>query len=233
MATPKLNRLAQRFMQKIQDPIVLDEGTPEKFYPGSVIRAVKDIEEYLHSAGMKFFEQNWLASKPDNSKAGSISHKRIFLNLFPELFSFTSITITFASGVSSIDLTTANNDVFDILDSVKSGGGGIIEIIDQDRLADALSGNDPFAASPYVTSSNPFMILQQPKLYLFPADIAQSVDYVFTLNYISNIKNPNTGDILRTGGDYDVPYSENNIDVIADIAASLYNKDDFQEDAGA
>ena len=230
MATPKLNRLAQRFMQKIQDPILLDGGSPEKFIAGTVIRTVVEIEEYLHAAGMMFFEQRWLSAKPEDSKIGSISHKRNFLNMFPELFKFASVTVTYTAGVSSVDLTTIRYDIFDILDSVKSGGGGVIEIIDQDRLADALSDSDPFLTTPHLTNSNPVMILQQPTLYLFPNEIANPTDYTFTLNYISNIKDPGTGDILRTGGTYDVPYSENNIDAIADVAASLFNKDDFQED---
>jgi hypothetical protein len=231
MPTPKLNRLAQTFMQKIQDPITLDGGSPEKFQAGTVIRTVDEIEQYLNSAGQRYFDATWKAAQPLNDEPGSVSHKTKFLNLFPELFKFRSITATFAAGTTKVDITTGFNDVHDILDSVKSGGGGLIDVWDQTMLADALAESDPFYSPPRVTINTPGMILSQPILYLFPNDITATT-YVFTLNYIQNIKNPDTGDILRTGGDYDIPYNEVHIEAIAEIAAGLFNKDDFQEDAG-
>ena len=120
----------------------------------------------------------------------------------------------------------------DILDSVKSGGGGMVEVWDASLLGEALAESNPFYSPPRVTSVIPGMILQQPLLYLFPINISDPGGYTFNLQYIRNIKNATTGDIVRTGDDDDVPYSENSIDQIAETAAQLYNKDDFQEDAG-
>jgi len=216
-------------MQKIQDPITLDGAVPEKFTAGTVIRTVGEIEQYLHSAAMKFMEQSWNAAKPPDSMPSSLSHKRAFLNLFPELFKFREITVVYAAGVSSVDLTASFFfDVFDILDSRKTGGI-VIEVWDQDKLADAMTGSNPF----YLGSvAAPGMILQHPKLFVFPNSIADPAAYSFDLFYIQNVVNPQTGDILRTGGAFDIPFSEHRFETIADIAAGLYNKDDFQEDAG-
>jgi hypothetical protein len=233
MATPKLNRLAQTFMRRIQDPIALDGGSPEKFLPGTIIRTVAEIEQYLHLAGQQFFDAAWKAAQPMQDQPGSVSHKNKFLNTFPELFTFRSITVPFATPNTVIDLTTGSwNDVHDILDSVKSGGGGTIEVWDQSKLADCLSESDPFYSPPRITSSNPGMILSQPYLYLFPINIGDPGGYTFTLNFILNLKDRTNGDILRTGGTYDVPYSEQHLTTIAELAAGIYNKDDFQEDAG-
>lgn len=232
MPTPKLNRLAQMFMQRIQDPILLDGLSPEKFLPGSVVRTAVEIEEYIHRAGMMFFQGAWMRAQPTEEAPGSLSHKRKFLNAFPELFKFRSVTVAYASSVSSVDLTVAHNDVYDVLDSVKSGGGGIIEVWDPTNLADAIAEANPFLITPRVTSANPGMILSQPTLYVFPNNIADPAGYTFTLNFIQNIKNPTPGDILRTGGTYDVPFSEAHLDTMADIAAGIFNKDDFQEDSG-
>lgn len=232
MATPKLNRLAQMFMQRIQDPILLDGGSPELILPGTIVRTVAEIESYVHRAGQQYFDNAWKISQPENEMPGSLSHKKKFLNVFPELFKFRSITLTYASAVSRVDLTTVYNDVFEILDSVKSGGGGLIDVWDASKLADAIAEADPFYSPPRVTSSTPGMILSHPYLYGFPNDIADPGGYTFTLNYIQNIKDPITGDILRSGGTYDIPYSEHHLDAIAEIAAAIYKKDDFQEDAG-
>ena len=148
------------------------------------------------------------------------------------MFTFKQITVPFVTPNSFIDLSSSNNDVFDILDSVKKGGGGLVEVWDQRHLADALAESDPFYSPPRVIIAAPGMILQQPRLYLFPINISDPTAYVFNLQYIRNIKNSTTGDIIHTGDDNDVPYSEHSIDQIAEIAVQLYKKDDFQEDAG-
>lgn len=232
MPTPKLNRLAQMFMQRIQDPILTDGGSPELILPGSIVRTVAEIESYLHRAGQLYFDSAWKAAQPENEVPGSVSHKNKFLNMFPELFKFRSITLAYASSVSRVDLSTVYNDVFEILDSVKSGGGGIIEVWSQSKLADCIAAADPFYSPPRVTSAAPGMILSHPYIYGFPNDIANPGGYTFTLNYIQNNKNPITGDILRSGGTYDIPFSEHHLDAIADIAVKIYRQDDFQEDAG-
>ena len=232
MATPKFNRLAQIFMRRIQDPITLDAGSPEKFLAGTVIRTVAEIEGYLHTAGQAYFDAMWKSSQPGEDLPGSMTHKKKFLSMFPEMFTFVSISVPFVTPNSVIDLTAANNDVHDILDSVKSGGGGMVEVWDASLLGEALAESNPFYSPPKVTAAVPGMILQQPLLYLFPINIADGADYTFNLQYIRNIKNATTGDIVRTGDDADVPYSENSIDQIAEVAAGLFNKDDFQEDAG-
>lgn len=67
---------------------------------------------------------------------------------------------------------------------------------------------------------------------MFPNNIGSPTNYIFTLQFIQNIKDPATGDILRTGGTTDIPYSEMHLDSIAELAAGIFNKDDFQEDAG-
>lgn len=232
MPTPKLNRLAQIFMQRIQDPITLDGGSPEKFIPGQIIRTVQEIERYLHTAGQSYFDAMWKAAQPTEDLPGSFSHKTKFLTMFPEMFTFRSITVPFVTPNSVLDLTVANNDVHDILDSVKNGGSGVVEVWDASLLGEALAQSNPFYSPPRVTSALPGMILQQPLLYLFPINISQTASYVFNLQFISNIKDASTGDIIRTGGTVDVPYSEMSIDQIAEIAVQIFNKDDFQEDEG-
>jgi len=231
MPTPKLNRLAQQFMSKIQDPILLDGGSPEKFLPGGIIRTVDQIERYLHEGAMKYFQAMWSAAAPDPKTISSMLHKRNFLNIFPELFKFRNITVTYSGGYSYVDLTSGYNDVHDVLDSVKSGGGGVIEVWDQDKLTGAQSESDPFYSGDRI-ADNPGMILQQPNLFLFPNTIAQAGDYTFQLNYIQNVKNPTSGDILRTGGSYDIPFAENNFDAISDMCKKIYEIDDHKEDAG-
>ena len=232
MATPKLNRVAQMFMQRIQDPILTDGGSPELILPGSIVRTVAEIESYIHRAGQIYFDTAWKAAQPENEMPGSISHKKKFLNMFPELFKFRGITFTYLTATSYVDVTTLYNDIFEILDSVKQGGGGIIEVWDPSKLADCIAEADPFYSPPRVTSSNPGMILSHPRIYAFPNDIANTGGYTITINYIQNIKNPISGDILRSGGSYDIPYSEHHLDAIAEIAAKIYRQDDFQEDSG-
>lgn len=232
MATPKFNRLAEIFMQRIQDPITLDGGSPEKFLPGAIVRTVKEIERYLHTAGQSYFDAMWKAAQPTEDLPGSYAHKTKFLTMFPEMFTFASISVPFVSPNSVLDLTVLNKDVHDILDSVKSGGGGMVEVWDASLLGEALAESNPFYSPPRVKLASPGMVLQQPLLYLFPINIADGADYTFNLQYIRNIKNATTGDIVRSGDDDDIPYSENSIDQIAEIAAQLYKTDDFQEDAG-
>jgi len=229
MATPKLNRLAIAFMQRIQDPITESAGV---ITAGQLIRSVAEIESYVHRAGQIFFNGAWNAAQPENESPGSMSHKNKFLNMFPELFKFRSITLTYASAVSRVDISTVYNDIFEILDSVKQGGGGLIEVWDPSKLADCIAESDPFYSPPRVNSSTPGMILSHPYIYGFPNDLADPGGYTFTLNYIQNNKNPITGAILVSGGTYDVPFSEHHIDAIAEIAVGIYKKDDFQEDAG-
>jgi len=234
MPTPKLNRLAQMFMQRIQDPILIDIANV--ILPGSVIRSVVEIEEYLDRAGMALFNASWKAAQPQNEAPGTVSHKNRFLNMFPELFKFKQVTLEYTSDNHSIlDLSNPTNqcfDIYDILDSIKAGGGGLIEVWQQSKLADALAESDPFCSPPRVTASFPGMILQQPKVYFFPNNLAATT-YTFTLNYIQNLKNPTNGEILRSGGAYDIAYSEQHLEDVAELAAKIFNKDDFQEDAGA
>ena len=261
MPTPKLNRLAQLFMQRIQDPVTLDGGSPEKFNAGTVIRTVKEIELYLHTAGQIYFDAAWKQAHQTADQPPSVSSKTRFLNIFPELFTSRAIAPSYgADNVSSKNLSSGFNDVHDILDSIHKYPGDniflrdknnkylkdknglylkvpttitdIIEVWDQRKLTDCLAESDPFYSPPRITFFKPGMILQQPILYFFPNAIADESNHTYILHFIQNIKNRATGDILRTGGTYDVPYSELHIDNVAEIATGIFNKDDFQEDAG-
>ena len=84
-------------------------------------------------------------------------------------------------------------------------------------------GLDPFYAG---STSFPGIIYQAPILYLFPASLVATAAFTFTLNYIPLPINPDTGAYLTSGGTYDLPFTMESIQAIADIATDLFKKDD-------
>lgn len=215
MATPKLNRLAQRFMQQIQDPITIDAGV---ILPGQIIRSVPDIEHYLGMAMMKFIEEVWKQSQ---------ANANVMLRALPDLYQ--ERTCTIAAGTQKVDLSTTHADLWDPLDS-RNGTTTILEVWHPIHLTDALNGTDPFYVG---NSKRGGIIYQKPYLWIFPANLVDDVlDYNFTLCFIQAPLNPTDGTYLVSGGDYDIPFSDIHFTTISDIAEKLYKVDDYQEDAG-
>lgn len=216
MVTTKLNLLATRFMQQIQDPIFIDPVT-NIVTPGQLIRSQTEIENYLGQAMNKYFEQVWEAVK------GS---QKDFLNVLPELLD--SISITYMIGDSVKDLSALTNmfHVFDVSDSYI--GTDQIEAWNQVHLTEALSGDNPFY------SGNPYkgMIYQKPNLYLFPANLTAIAAFTFNLQFIKLPVDPTTGQFFIINGNYDIPFQINHIAEIADIAVNLFKVDDLQESSG-
>lgn len=215
--TPKLNILAQRFMNGIQDPITIDSGTG-KFSAGSIIQTVAEIETRLGDAMMKYMDDVWKAAK---------GNKQQFLTFLPELFKKVDTTLGTPNTSIYLEYPGLNLfDVYDILDS--SHNTTLIEVWNQVHLADALAGVDPF----YVGDADrPGMILQHPVVYFFPTSLAAATDYAVRFNYIQKPVNPEDGTYFTTGGTYDIPFSLNHINDIAETAVRMYRVDDFQEDA--
>lgn len=215
MATPKLNRLAQRFMQQIQDPILIDAGVIQ---PGQIIRSVAQIEHYLGMAMMKFIESAWQQAQGSGS---------MLLKAIPDLYHERECIIP--AGTQKVDLSSTHADLWDPLDSRK-GTATILEIWNSIHLTDALNGSDPF----YVGDARRGgLIYQKPYLWIFPATLVDPVvDYDFTLCFIQAPLNPLTGEYLVSGGDYDIPFSDIHFTTLSDIAEKLYKVDDYQEDAG-
>lgn len=217
MATPKLNRLAQRFMQQIQDPIIVDPGNPDLLLPGQVIRTITEIEHYLGMAMMKFIEEVW---KTAGANAGTM------LRALPDIYKERDLTIL--TGTQKIDISTTHADVWDILDSRQSTVT-ILEVWNAIHLTDALNGSDPF----YVGDARRAgIIYQKPFLWIFPASLAAASDYTFTLCFLQAPLHPVNGTYLTIGGDYDIPFSDIHFNTIASIAEKIYKVDDYQEDAG-
>jgi hypothetical protein len=214
MATPKLNALAKRFMQQIQDPISELAGV---IIPGQIIRSVADIESYLGMAMQKYIEGAWLQAKGDPG---------LLLRAMPELYKEREATVVTPN--TTVDLSATHADIFDILDS-RQGTTQIMEAWNPKYLTDALTGLDPFHQGDTRFGG---LIYNKPILYIFPTDLAATVSFVFTLCFIQAALNPLTGEFLVSGGAYDIPFAELHYTAICDIAEKLYKIDDYQEDAG-
>lgn len=215
MPTPKLNDLAHKFMQKIQDPISEQSGI---ILPGQIIRSVAEIEQYIGLAMMKFIEEVWMKAQ-GNAAA--------MLRALPDLYEERDLTIPQAT--QKVDITNTHADVWDILDS-RQGTTTILEVWNTIHLTDALNGSDPF----YVGDSRRAgLIYQKPYVWVFPASLVPALtDYEFTLCFLKAPLHPTTGDYLTSGGNYDIPFSDIHLPTIASIAEKLYKVDDYQEDAG-
>lgn len=216
MATPKLNLLAQRFMQQIQDPITIDSATGI-IYPGNLIQTVAEIESILGDAMLKYINNVWTEAK---------SNRDIFIGFLPELFKPKTITFTHPSNTYYTEL--AGSDLFDLMDILDSNSGNtLIEVWNPVHLADAKAQTDPFYTG---GSEMPGIIYQKPLIWLFPASIVATADYSINLNYISLPVNPVDGSYLTSGGDTDIQFNQNHLQDIADYATKLYKVDDYQED---
>jgi hypothetical protein len=213
MATTKLDMLAQRFMQQIQDPIVHDPIT-QNLLPGNIIRTILEIQNYCGNACLKYVKNIWGMAKGD---------RNLFISFIPELFK--TQTIQFPNNTAEIDMTQAVlfKDFFDCLDSYN--GTIPIEIWNPVHLTDALTNNDPFYAG---SALRPGLIYQKPYLYLFPASLSGATGYPVSLNYIALPIDPSTGDFLVIDGNTDIPFSYDHIQEIADIAVQLYRTDDAE-----
>ncbi|MHB8483720.1 MAG: hypothetical protein ACYDBV_13485 [Nitrospiria bacterium] len=240
MATPRLNRLAQRFMQQIQDPITVSNGIIQ---PGNIIRSVAEIENYLGIATMEYL---------NSFKLKGIT-KRGFVNEFPELYTIRNIQFTRLEGISDdvlaqitddtgaqvtqdIDVTLGNNfidltgltffDLFDILDSVYYGVTNVaFEAWDVAKLPEALTGYNPFYIGNNVRAG---IIYQDNKIWVFPPSILSSNNFTFSLHFLIIPVNRVDGTYFTSGGGWDYPFSERHIEEIANIATKLYRTDDAE-----
>jgi hypothetical protein len=213
--TPKLNILAKRFQNQIQDPVT--EDVNGNIVPGELVPTVAELETYLGNACQKYVEQVYTQS------AGY----QDFITKLPELFK--SFPVTFSQGSNVIDLSneTYLKDVWEVLDS--QSGSTLIEVWNKVHQADALTGNDPFYTA---DAEHPALIYNKPFLFIFPATITDDGNYGITLNYIKLPLNPETGEYLTINGGYDLPFTLKQIQDIADIAEQLYRKDSLEVDSG-
>lgn len=216
MATPKLNKLAQRFMQQIQDPITIDAGV---ILPGTIIRSVAEIEHYLGMAMMQFI------AGVQQQAQGSIS---LLLRALPDLYEEREVVFPsiLSTADSKIDISSTHADLYDLCTS--RGTGYIFEPWDPKHLSDVLNGLDPFREG---SGRYGGLIYQKPYLWLFPKSIHVGSAYTVNLCFIKAPLNPLTGEYLISGGDYDIPFADVLFPQICNIATKLYKVDDYQEDA--
>lgn len=217
MATPKLKRLAKKFMQQIQDPVIDDPENSDLILPGQIVRTIPEIEHYLGMAMMRFIEGVWQQA---NANAG------VMLRALPDIYQERDLTIL--SGQQKVDIASTHADVWDILDS-RNGTTTILEIWNAIHLTDALNGSDPFYVGDERRGG---LIYQKPFVWVFPASLSEATDYTFTLCFLQAPLNPTDGTYLTIGGDYDIPFSDIHFPTICDIAEKIYKVDDYQEDAG-
>lgn len=213
--TPKLNLLAQRFMQQIQDPITVDGSGV--ITPGNVILTVAEIENFLGDAMGKYINSIWTQAK---------GNRDLFIRFLPELFK--SKSITFTTPVNTFYTLMPGGGLFHLYDILDSNAGAVlIEAWNAVHLSDAVAGTDPFYLG---TNTRPGIIYQSPLIYLFPATLVAAANYTMNLNFIQSAVSPDDGTYLTSGGNYDIPFNIQHIADIADYATKLYRADNFEED---
>lgn len=217
MATPKLNRLAKRFMQQIQDPIIEAPDDPDMLLPGKIIRSISEIEHYLGMAMMKFIEEVWKSSN---------ANPNIMLSALPDIYEERELIIP--QGSQKVNVSTTHADIWDILNSRKNNNI-ILEAWHTIHLTDAVNRTDPF----YIGNErHAGIIYQKPFIWLFPKSLSAASNFNFTLCFLKAPLNPVDGTYLTINGEYDIPFSDIHLTTIASIAEKIYKLDDYQEDAG-
>jgi hypothetical protein len=167
MATPKFNRAAKEFMQKIYDPITESAGT---ITAGSVITTVLDIENYINKAMMNLFNNIWTEVE------GSILR---FLQILPESQTLQTITLTLGIGESSIEVNSVNNlgNLVQILPSRTISSNAYLPILPPHRFIEWKTSQDPFLAF----ANNPHLCYVGGKIYYLATTLAT---IQIQLNYI-------------------------------------------------
>lgn len=204
--TPKFNRIAIEFMQRINDPVALTGDPPAiPSAGGSVLDSKAKVESFVNRAMFKLFNDIWASIKGDS---------KLFLKIFPELGREVGIT-THASGYYVIDTGNVMRDSFKLLEGRLSTT--YIEMVEPFLLEELLTGRNtelvPSATVPYAYESNR-------TIYFLPAASfnAQAV----YINYIRLPLSLADGSFLTSGGTYDSPYYDHWNSKIAEIAAELF-----------
>jgi len=207
MATTKLNMIAQAFMRIILDPVTETDGVIQ---PGKIITEVAEIETYISRAMMNLVSETWQAAAGNWMK---------LMKLYPDLIKIKPVNAVFQDGISFVE-KTGENEILDLFYVLPSSSGTIkIDVWNPAKFTDIITGADPILIADV---EHPAMMYLDGKIYLFPQNIAEISEFSFSLVYLRLPLNPLTGDILRSGGAYDSPFSEDNYSAIAERAAKLY-----------
>lgn len=200
MATPKFDRIAVEFSQRIYDPITVTSGVMSA---GAVL-TIPDICTYVNKALLGFFNDMWIAKKDIAS----------FTQMFPELIRTATITLTAGSQYT---LATPNLDYFTILSgqySTKYISAPPVYLYHVYSTGKNLN---------YAADSNNPIIFEMNKIFsVQPTSIKSTTIEIL---FIKQPLDPTTGAFYTQNGSYDSPFYDHWNSKIAEYAEKLYKTD--------
>ncbi len=203
MATPKFDRIAIEFAQRIGATFDSAFTPGSGAMPDADLLTADEIESFVNKSLLTLFSQIWQQTK---------ANKKIFSDYVPELVK--TADLTFSSSIYTI--ASPNKDFFIPLNGYISST--YVRVWDASKFAIAKTGYyDEYTAS----ESNPALIYigESQKLYIFPSTLTSA-----TVVFLKQPLDPTTGDFLSQNGSYDSPFAEHWQNDIVSIAESLYSK---------
>lgn len=202
MATPKFNRVALQFMQRINDPTTESAGV---IVGGKQLTTVAKIETFVNRAMMELFNQYWTALNGE---------RKLFSQMFPELIKQTDID-TDANGLYTINSTKLRS-LYVPLDLRKTTSP--IDILPPEA-AEYIETSDN-ALEPSTTNFYCLHVGNVLKFYPAASFASTKVNIAFIQLPVSDTD----GSLLVSGGSIDIPFSDQWENQLASIAADLYFK---------
>lgn len=204
MATPKFNRVALQFMQRINDPTT-EAGSPLVIVAGKQLTSVAKIETFVNRAMMELFNQLWTAVQGD---------RKLFSQLLPELIKQDSFT-TDASGLYTISSTKLRSMYVPLDLRI---GSTPIDLVPPEAVEYIETSDNALAPS----TTNFYCLHKGTILKFYPA--ASFNAQVVNIGFIQLPVSDTDGSLLVSGGSVDIPFSDQWENQIASIAADLYFK---------
>jgi hypothetical protein len=203
MATPRFNRIALSFMEKINSPTSESAGVVQG---GSLVTTTARVEKYVNRAMHALFNKIWESAEGDKLR---------FMTVCPELVKIAQI-------LKESGDPTVPGDYFEAIGA---------RLVIQDALAVNIYLRLP-ARQYYMvtrtgsnaqwvgTAAKPILYELEGTLYLFPDTTSGQIE----LQYIQ-MPLKTDGTFITSGGAVDCPFSDQWNEQIAEIAADLYFKE--------
>lgn len=218
MPTPKLDKLATKFITKIPTTFktAFEPGTMAM--PDSEVLSKKDIIRYINEAMITLFNLKYNEAF-QYAKGKEATAIKYFVGLFPELVkSTTTLTTDVEIEGTAYIIDTPYLDVFKVISAIGKDNQ-FIKVWDATKFTLVLSAEyEEYTA----TEEDPALIQMNNIIFIFPTDIS---DFTFKFQYIKLPVNPTTGGELEQNGEYDSPFSIQWDNNIVDIAYGIYQQE--------
>ena len=216
--TPKLDAAICEFGQRIADPAIFNSTG---IIQDGIFLKKEDYATYINKAMLKLFNDTWITVRGDASA---------FLLIFPELYatsgalSFTKESVgSFGEAQLTYSIESPYCDFMKLV-SANAYMSEKIRVIEESLLSVVATKSNCY----YEASAEDMIIIPVgKKLYLFPPEL-ESFQGIF-MTYIKMPVNPNTGRFLTQAGDVDMPFTEQWISKIAELAEEFFRKEAQEE----